>query len=165
MSVELGIFVFHGQRVAKQVLEEVRDQNLAWIKDVAVVERNKRGRVTVHSTWAQNEDDRKGLGLGALTGAFVGALMGPAGIVAGAVFGATGGGLVGSGIELGDYDPRLGEVADALEKDTSALMLWVEPTDVDAFVAVFAWHDAKLIRSSLSEKKARKLKSALRATT
>src|SRR5262245_32665242 len=66
--VELGVFVFPGRHAAKQALDEVRERELAWIEDVAVVERPKRGPVSVHSTWAQNEADRKGLGLGALTG-------------------------------------------------------------------------------------------------
>jgi len=163
VSVELGVFVFPGRHAAKQVLGEVRERELAWIKDVAVVERNKRGRVSVHSTWAQNEDDRKGLGLGAVTGALIGALLGPAGLVVGAAVGAAGGGVVGSGIDLGEYDTRLEDVAKELRLDTSALMLWAEPTDVEAFVATFKAHDAKLIRSSLNDKQARKLKAALRA--
>jgi uncharacterized membrane protein len=162
VSVEMGVFVFAGQHAAAQVLEQVREQGLAWIEDVAVVERNKRGRVSVHSTWAQDEADRKGLGMGAVTGALFGALLGPGGMVAGALVGGTGGGLVGSGIDLTVHDPRLVEVANALQHDTSALMLWAEPTDVEAFVATFKAHNAKLIRSSLSEKQARKLKAALR---
>ncbi|HEY7036421.1 MAG TPA: DUF1269 domain-containing protein [Thermomicrobiales bacterium] len=162
MPVELGVFVFRGRHTAKQVLGEVREGGFAWIEDVAVVERNTRGRLSVHSTWAQNEDDRKGLGLGALTGALVGVLMGPAGVVVGAAVGATGGGLVGSGIDIAQYDPRLEDVAKALEPDTSALMLWAQPTDVEAFVAAFRAHGAKLIRSSLSDKQARKLRAALR---
>jgi uncharacterized membrane protein len=163
MPVELGVFVFPGRHTAKQVLGEVREGGFAWIEDVAVVERNKRGRFSVHSSWAQSEHDRKGLGLGAATGALIGALLGPAGLVAGAVVGATGGGLVGAGIDLAEYDQRLEDVGKALEPDTSALMLWAEPTDVEAFVATFRAHRAKLIRSSLSDKQARKLKAALRA--
>jgi uncharacterized membrane protein len=162
MAIELGVFVFHGRHVAKQVLKEVREENYAWIEDVAVIERNKRGRLTVHSTWAQNEDDRKGIKLGAATGALVGALLGPAGIVAGAIVGGTGGGLVGAGIDIAEYDPRLADVGKSLEPDTSALMLWAEPTNVEAFVATFRVHGAKLIRSSLSDKQARKLRAALR---
>ena len=158
----MGVFIFPGQHTAKQVIDQVRDQGLAWIQDVAIVERNKRGRLTVHSTWAQNEADRKGLGMGAISGALIGALLGPGGMVAGALVGGTGGGLVGSGIDLSEYDPRLTEVANALLHDTSALMLWAEPTDIEAFVATFKAHNAKLIRSSLNEKQARKLKAALR---
>jgi uncharacterized membrane protein len=163
VSVEMGVFVFPGQRAAKQVLDQVRDRGIAWIEDVAVIERNKRGRLNVHSTWAQNEADRKGIGMGAVTGALIGVLLGPGGMVAGAVVGGTGGGLVGAGIDLSEYDPRLKEVANALQHDSSALMLWAEPTDVEAFVATFKEHDAKLIRSSLNDKQARKLRAALRS--
>jgi uncharacterized membrane protein len=163
MPVELAVFVFRGRHTAKQVLDEVREQNLAWIKDVAVVECNKRGRLSVHSTWAQNEHDRKGIGVGTATGAVIGALLGPAGVVIGAAIGGAGGAVVGSSMDLAEYDPRLEEVGRALEPDTSGLMLWAEPTDVEAFVATFRAHEAKLIRSSLSEKQARKLKAALRA--
>jgi uncharacterized membrane protein len=162
MSVELGVFVFRGRHTAKQVLAEVRQGEFAWIEDVAVVERNKRGRFTVHSTWAQNEGDRKGIGMGAAIGTLVGVMLGPAGIVAGAAVGAVGGGLLGATIDLAQYDPRLEDVGKALEPDTSALMLWTEPTDVEAFVATIREHGGKLIRSSLSEKQARKLKAALR---
>ncbi len=70
--------------------------------------------------------------------------------------------MVGAGIDIAEYDPRLEDVGKALEPDTSALMLWSEPTDVEAFVATFRAHEAKLIRSSLSEKQARKLKAALK---
>jgi uncharacterized membrane protein len=164
MAVELGVFVFPGQHAAEQALGEVRERELAWIKDVAVVERPARGPVSVHSTWAQNEADRKGLGLGALTGALVGALLGPGGVVVGALVGSTTGGLVGAGIDFVEFDRRLAELADALAPDSSALMLWADPTDVEAFVGVFRSHDAKLVRSSLSEKQARRLKAALNAT-
>lgn len=163
MSVELGVFVFPGQHTAKQVLDEVRKGDYAWIEDVAVVERNKRGRLTVHSTWAQNEDDRKGIGMGSAIGALVGVLLGPAGVVVGATIGAAGGGLVGGSIDLAQYDQRLEDIGKALEHDTSALMLWTEPTDVEAFVASIKSHGGKLLRSSLSEKQARKLKAALRS--
>src|SRR5262245_21258827 len=54
VAVELGVFVFPGRHAAKQALDEVRDRELAWIRDVAVVERPKRGPTSVHSTWAQN---------------------------------------------------------------------------------------------------------------
>jgi uncharacterized membrane protein len=161
MAVELAVFVFPGRRTAKQALDEVRDRELAWIEDVAVVERPRHGPASVHSTWAQNEKDRKGLGLGALTGALVGVLLGPAGIVAGAVVGGAGGGLVGAGMDVVSMDRRLGDLAAALQPDTSALMLWADPSDAEGFVAVFRAHDAKLIRSSLSEKQARRLKQAL----
>src|SRR5436190_24246463 len=161
MPVELGVFVFRGCHTAEQVLTELRQGQLEWIEDVAVVERGKHGRYSVHSTWAQNEADRKGIRLGAATGALVGALLGPAGIIGGALLCATGGGLVGAGVDVAERDPRLDQVTRALEHDTSALMLWAEPTDVDAFVAAFRSHHAKLIRTSLSDKQARRLKAAL----
>ncbi len=54
MSVELGVFVFPGPKTARQVLNEVQDRQLAWIDEVAVVERPRRGPTRVHSSWAQN---------------------------------------------------------------------------------------------------------------
>lgn len=162
VAVELGVFVFPDRHSAKQAIREVRDRNLAWIEDVAVIERPKRGPVSVHSSWAQNETDRKGIGLGALTGALVGALLGPAGIVVGAAAGGVSGGLVGAGIDVIEYDRRLADIAEALEPNTSALMLWASPNEVDAFVAVFRARNAKLLRSSLSDKRARQLRAALR---
>jgi uncharacterized membrane protein len=161
VAVELGVFVFPGRHSAKQVLAEVRERDLAWIRDVAVVERPNRGPVTIHSTWAQNEADRKGLGLGALAGALVGLLLGPGGVVVGAAVGSAAGGLIGAGADFVEFDRRLAELADALKPDSSALMLWADPTDVEEFVAVFRAHDAKLVRSSLTEKQARRLKAAL----
>jgi uncharacterized membrane protein len=161
VAVELGVFVFPGRHAAKQALDEVRGRELAWIKDVAVVERPKRGPVSIHSTWAQNERDRKGLGLGALTGALVGSLLGPGGAAVGALIGSAGGSLVGTGMDHVGFDRRLAELGEALQPDTSALMLWADPADVDAFVAVFKDRHGKLIRSSLSERQARRLKVAL----
>jgi uncharacterized membrane protein len=164
VAVEMGVFVFPGQHEAKQALGEVRDRELAWIKDIAIIERPLRGPVSIHSTWAQDEADRKGLGLGALTGALVGTLLGPGGIMVGALVGSAAGGLVGAGMDMVEFDRRLDEIARALVPDSSALMLWADPTDVEAFVAVFRSHDAKLVRSSLTEKQARRLKAALKST-
>ncbi|MFL5759075.1 MAG: DUF1269 domain-containing protein [Thermomicrobiales bacterium] len=163
MSVELGVLVFPGRRTANQVLAEVRQGQHAWIEDVAVVERNKRGRYTVHNTWTQNEDDRLGVGIGAAIGALFATVLGRAGIVAGAAVGAVGGAFVGTSFDLAEYDPRLKEVGKALEPNTSVMMLCAEPTDVDAFVAIFSANGAKLTRSSLSENQARQLTAALRS--
>jgi uncharacterized membrane protein len=162
VSVELGVFVFPGRHSAKRALDEVRERELAWIKDVAIVERPIRGPVSIHSTWAQNEANRKGLGLGALTGALVGVVLGPGGVAVGALVGGTAGDLIGAGVDFVAFDRRLTEIADALEPDSSALMLWADPTDVDAFVGVFQDHHAKLVRSSLTERQARRLKAALK---
>ena len=96
-------------------------------------------------------------------GALEGVLLGPAGVVVGATIGAAGGGLVGGTIDLAQFYERPADVGKALEHDTSALMLWTEPNDVDAFVANIRSHGGKLLRSSLSEKQARKLKAALRS--
>jgi uncharacterized membrane protein len=162
MAVDLGVFVFRGHGKAKRVLDEVKEKQLAWLGDVGVIERGKHGRVTVHSSWAQNERDRKGLGWGALGGALLGALLGPGGVLAGLLVGGAAGGVAGTAIDLGAFDKRLSEIGDELKPDSSALMLWAEPAHVDAFVAEFRHHGARLIRSSLTDKEARRLREALR---
>ena len=78
-----------------------------------------------------------------------------------AAVGSAAGGLIGAGTDFVEFDSRLAELADALQPDSSALMLWADPNDVEEFVAVFRAHDAKLVRSSLTDKQARRLKAAL----
>jgi uncharacterized membrane protein len=163
VPVELGVFVFPGRDSAKYVLEEVRDRDLAWIRDVPIIERPEHGHVHVHSTWVQNDSGRKVVGLGSVTGALVGVLLGPAGVVTGAALGAAGGGLVGAQLDVSQYDKQLAEIADHLKPDASALMLWADVHDVEAFVATFGHSGTKLVRSSLSDKQARQLRDELRA--
>ena len=87
MSIEVAAYVFDGTYTAEDALRKARaaeELNLVWIDDVAVIKRHRSGRLSIHSTWAQDDSDtRFGVGWGALTGGLIGAMAGPAGVLAG----------------------------------------------------------------------------------
>ena len=59
-------FTFKGKKTALKtfhMLEDYPAENY-WIDDTAVVSRNKHGHLRVHSTWAQDESGKTGLGRG-----------------------------------------------------------------------------------------------------
>lgn len=127
-------YVFNGDRTAHKVLGELinSSNDYIWIDDVAVVAKKEDGRVTIHSTWAQDNMGAEGLGWGALTGGVLGAMaagapgaaMGAASSsLAGAALGGSFWGLLGASADEALDDPRLDEFAREIKRDTSALVL------------------------------------------
>ena len=55
MSVEVAAYVFDGTYSAEEALHKVRELEMGWIEDVAVIKRHHSGRVSVHSTWGQDD--------------------------------------------------------------------------------------------------------------
>ncbi len=165
MSVEVAAYVFDGTYTAEEALQQARaavEMDMAWIEDVAVIKRHNSGRVSVHSTWGQ-DDSMVGasVGFGALTGALLGALAGPGGALAGLFGGGTFGAFMGAGTDLLAEDPALTELADSLGKGTSALVLFGE---VNPFVEAFADLGAKLVQTEIAAEVAEKLREKVLAS-
>ena len=75
-----------------------------------------------------------------VTGALLGLIAGPGGALAGAAAGGSIGALMGVGSEVALDDPRLDTFAQALDKDTSALILVGEkPTIADLVPSSSHW--------------------------
>lgn len=161
MAVDFAAYVFPGKHTAEEVLREAEraaSAGLAWIEDVAVIRRGKLGRVSVNSTWAQ-DDDMVGanVGFGSLTGAFIGALAGPGGALVGLFSGGALGGMIGSTIDFDMADPMLEEFANRLEKDTSALVLIGE---VHPFLKAFEELNGTLFQTAIPEQALERLRGA-----
>jgi uncharacterized membrane protein len=158
--------VFDGKNTAHDAFDKLEDSDTlyAWIDDVAVLSRNKYGTLRIHSTWAQDDSDvGVGAGWGALTGGFIGMLIGPGGLLAGAAIGGSLGALLGLTDEVTFDDPRLDEFAEALTKNTSALILvGDDETITDDFVTVVEPFGGKIFETDLNEKDIKALKKALK---
>ena len=155
---ELGIYgfeavIFNGKRTALKALDTLEDHAPAyvWIDDVAIVSRSKLGFISIYSTWAQ--DDRAvgaGAGWGMVTGALLGLLAGPGGALAGATAGGSMGAMIGLGSEIAFDDPRLDAFAQALERDTSALILVGEKPTLADFGSVVEPLGGKVVKTDLN---------------
>ncbi len=157
--------VFNGKRTARKALDTLEDHTptYAWIGNVAILSRNTLGFVSIYSTWAQ--DDRNvgaGASWGMITGALLGLIAGPGGALAGAATGGSLGALMGIGSEVLLDDPRLDAFAQALEKDTSALILVGEKPTIADFGAVVEPLGGKIVRTDLNEKDIDAIRKALK---
>ena len=157
---DVVVLIFEGKNSAQRALDKAMDDyyNDAhyWLDDVAVISRNRFGHTRVHSTWAQDSNNAsEGGAFGALTGTLIGALFGPAGALAGLVSGGALGAITGQAIDFDVTDPRLEELKDSLEKDTSALVL--AGNKINTFIDLFSYANAKLIKSQLSDDEVAKL--------
>jgi uncharacterized membrane protein len=157
--------VFNGRRTARKALDTLEDHAPAyvWIDNVAILARNKLGFVSIYSTWAQ--DDRNvgaGASWGMITGALLGLIAGPGGALAGAAAGGSMGALMGIGSEVVLDDPRLDAFAQALEKDTSALVLVGEKPTIADFGAIVEPLGGKVVKTDLNEKDVDAIRKALK---
>jgi uncharacterized membrane protein len=97
-----------------------------------------------------------------VTGALVGAIAGPGGALAGAATGGSMGALIGLGSEVALDDPRLDDFAQALDKDTSALVLVGEKATVADFGAVVEPLGGKIVKTDLDENDVKAIRKALK---
>ena len=157
--------VFNGKRTARKALDTLEDAApvYGWIDDAAIVSRNKLGFISIHSTWAQDDSAvGAGGGWGMVTGALVGAIAGPGGALAGAATGGSMGALIGLGSEVALDDPRLDDFDQALDKDTSALVLVGEKATVADFGAVVEPLGGKIVKTDLDENDVKAIRKALK---
>jgi uncharacterized membrane protein len=158
--------IFKGKRTARKALDTLEDHVpvYGWIDDIAVISRNKLGFISIHSTWAQDDSAvGAGAGWGMITGALVGLIAGPAGALAGAVGGGSLGALLGAGTEVAFDDPRLDNFAQALDKDTSALILVGEKPTIADFGSIVEPLGGKVVKTDLDENDVNAIRKALKA--
>ena len=157
-------FVFQGGKTGMKALDTLEDYTpvYPWIDDVAVVSRSKHGHLKVHSTWAQDDSGKKGLGWGAVTGGLIGMLAGPGGALAGAAIAGSLGGLIGKGVDASFKDPRLEQFAAALDKDTSAVVLVGEDETLTDFGTAVEPIGGEVIDTELDEYDVKAIRNALK---
>ena len=158
--------VFDGKNTAQMALNSLTDIRPAfmWVDDAAVVSRGESGATRVHCTWAQNDCDVAVEGsCGLLTGGLIGMLFGPGGAMAAAALGGSLGAMGGATIEITLEDPRLDEVADALVKDKSALILVGEKPMLADFASAVEPLGGRVFKSDLTEDDIKALRKELRA--
>jgi uncharacterized membrane protein len=97
-----------------------------------------------------------------VTGALVGLIAGPGGALAGAAAGGSMGALIGLGSEVAFDDPRLDDFAQALDKDTSALVLVGEKPTIADFGAVVEPLGGKIVKTDLNENDVKTIRKALK---
>lgn len=155
-------YVFGGDKTAETVLTELENssENYVWVDDVAVVSKNSSGRVTIRSTWAQDNMGETGLGWGALTGGILGALgagapgaaMGAeSAALAGAALGGSFWGLLGATTDEILDDPRLDEFGKKIKKDTSALVLVTNQKYLTEYEAALQPYDGVIFEVPLNQ--------------
>jgi uncharacterized membrane protein len=110
-------------------LKEAKKQNELYYRNVAVIRKDKAGKVKVQETGDMSAGP--GAGIGALIGGAFGLLAGPAGLAAGstagAVIGGTGAALIDSGLD----NKRLEQIGDVLQPGNSAVIAVFEEVKVD----------------------------------
>ena len=153
IMVTFTAYLFDGKKTAQKVLEELEDssKNYMWIDDVAVVSKSDSGRLSIHSTWAQDETGAAGFGWGAFTGALLGMMAGPGGALAGATLGGSIWGLWGVMMDDIFNDPKLDLFASNLKKNTSALVLVSDETYLNDYEVTMAPYEGTLIQTELDE--------------
>jgi uncharacterized membrane protein len=97
-----------------------------------------------------------------IAGALLGLIAGPGGALAGAATGGSLGALMGVGSEVVLDDPRLDAFAQALDKDTSALILVGEKPTIADFGAIVEPLGGKVVKTDLNEKDVDAIRKALK---
>lgn len=149
MNVELIVVAFDKADKAAQALENVRAlerSRVIWVINAAVLA-NENGKVSVKE--AEDVDAKHGALFGAITGGLLGLWAGPAGVIVGGVAGAATGGLAAQGIDMGFPNADLDELRDALQPNSSALVLLIENRWVEKVVEDLAYLEGKLYRHAL----------------
>jgi uncharacterized membrane protein len=146
-------YIFDGDKTAQKVLGtlENSDNDYVWIDDVAMIAKNSSGRLTIHSTWAQNDMGASGFGWGAFTGGLLGLMASPASALAGAALGGSLWGLFGLTMDEVLDDPRLNEFGEKLKKDTSALVLVSDEDYINDYESALEPFNGVVVQTDLDE--------------
>lgn len=141
-------FCFDGRKTARQILKEAKKAGLLdgyAIVVQAIVERNKKGKVSVKQAG-------KG-GLGATVGAAGGGLLaligGPAGLLAWTVGGAVIGGIAGKHLGQPIAKGDLKELGEELWPDTSAVLLLLQDVYTEAAIDSMEGYQANVVTLTL----------------
>jgi uncharacterized membrane protein len=163
MTFELAAVVFDGDATAAQRLESLRDAGEPWVAEVAVVERHRSGRYTVRATspdYGEADRTRSGIAIGGATGAFLAILGGPAGVVALGALGAVAGAAFGEPDRMGQFDPLVRRVEEALPRHASALLLVAERPVAERFAAAASEGSSDVLREELTQEQLEQLSRA-----
>ena len=156
-------FCFDGRKTAKQILKEAKKRaSLEGYKTVAqaIVEKNKRGKVSV------KEPGMGGVGatMGAVGGGLLGLIGGPAGLLAwtvgGAVVGGVAGKYVGRPISKGD----LKELGQALAPDSSAVLMLLEDIWSEDAIESMSGYDANVVTLTVGDEVSRQIAEYVAST-
>lgn len=162
---ELILLKFDSTYGAQQALAAVRaltELRKAWVDDVAVVERHKSGRTSLHTPHGSTTS-------GALWGGLLGMLLfwwfPPAWFMGAWVGGLAIGGAVGNAMKKSGLDEKMvNEIKDGLEKESSMLMLMGAKGDADEMAEAFKpYNPVKVTRYDIPEPTVANLKEQFEA--
>jgi len=145
---EIVAFCFDGQKTAKQTFKNAKKAGLLdgyAIVVQAIVEQNKKGKVSV------NEAGRGGVGatVGVVAGGLLGLIGGPAGLLAWTVGGAVVGGIAGKHLGQPIAKGDLKELGKSLTPDSSAVLLLLEDVYTEAAVDSMSGYTANVVTLTL----------------
>jgi len=145
---EIVAFCFDGQKTAKQTFKNAKKAGLLdgyAIVVQAIVEQNKKGKVSV------NEAGRGGVGatVGVVAGGLLGLIGGPAGLLAWTVGGAVIGGVAGKHLGQPIAKGDLKELGKSLTPDSSAVLLLLEDVYTEAAVDSMSGYTANVVTLTL----------------
>jgi len=132
VPTQIVIAAFHEEAAAGQVadgLKQAKKDHQINYRNVAVIRKDKKGKVKVKETGDMSAGH--GAGIGAVIGGLFAVLAGPAGLAAGAAAGAVIGGA-GAGLsDAGLDNKRLKQIGDVLQPGNSAVIAVFEEVKVD----------------------------------
>jgi Protein of unknown function (DUF1269) len=156
--MQLCILGFKGSHAADdaygEVLEREGDDN-RWLLEVGTIARPRVGRVRVGVTFPDGETatlhqgdlTRATADLGGLTGYYISTLAGPFGSMFAAAVAESAGRSLGREAEQTLF--HVGDIKNALPRDSSALVLVAGDDTCDALVEMFDSYDPEVIRSTV----------------
>jgi uncharacterized membrane protein len=151
--MELIVCAFAGSEKAEQAKKAIQrlDAELDSVKlgNIAVLKKNEKGKFSFHET-DEAAAVKQGATIGLLSGAILSVLFGPLALAAGAAAGAAAGSLpFASMVDLGFPDPALKKLGNSLEAGSSALVLLLQPEEVDPIVDALEAQGGTLIQHTL----------------
>ncbi len=151
VATQVAIAAFHEEEAAAQAantLKKAKMQNELYYRNVAVIRKDKAGKVKVKETGDLSVSP--GAGVGALIGGAFGLLAGPAGLAAGSAAGAVIGGAGAALIDSGLDNERLQQIGDVLQPGNSAVIAVFEEVKVDKTTMEEVNQDLAKVVSNLS---------------
>ena len=156
-------FCFDGQKTAKQILREAeKSASPEGYKIVAraIVEKNKKGKVSV------KEPGKGGVGatVGAVGGGLLGLIGGPAGLLAWIVGGAVVGGIAGK--HLGQHIDKgdLKELGQSLAPDSSAVLMLLEDIWSEEAIDSMSGYNANVVTLTVGDELSGKIAEYVAST-
>ena len=143
-------FCFDGRKTAKQTLKEAKKAGALdgyYTVVQAIVEKNKKGKVSIKET------GKGGVGAtaGALGGGLLGLFGGPAGLLAWTVGGAVVGGVAGKYLGRPIAKGDLKEIGEALSPDSSAVLMLLEDIYAEAAADSMSGYNAQVVTLTVGD--------------